>query len=780
MARFSTRHLALTLTCLVGLAATAPIPAAAQFFDQPLQAEPGAKMLLETDTLTYNVETGEVNAIGNVFIEYNGYQLFASRVRYDQASNRLSAAGGVRLEEPNGNIVVAKEVELSDDLRDGFLTGLRADTIYRTRLAANRAERNGGSVTIFEDAAYTACYSCRNRPDQPPTWVIKARRVVYDENEKSLRFEHPEFDLFGNTVAVLPSFSVPDPSVRRKSGVLTPTAIYSNLLGFGVRVPYFQTLGPSRDVTLGLTPLSRQGLFTDLEYRQRTANGNFKVRGTGIYQLDPDAFDDSSGSRRFRGSVTTSGNFYLNPDWQWGWESTITTDRRYLSDYKQSTGDDLTAPTTLYLTGLGDRNIFDARLWAFRILQDDYVSEQVLNPPAPFSGVGQRLQGKQAYVHPAIDYEGVYDGSVLSGELSYKFNITSLSRQETDAFGAMEDGTRIARFRGVEGTFTRGSAEVSWRKRVFAPVGQVLTPFAGFRGDVFALDNRDPNVTQLEDDVLGRAMPWVGLTYRWPWLIASSWGTQTIEPIAEIIARPNETHIGDLPNEDAQSVVFDDTDLFGVTKFSGYDRVEGGVRANLGVRYVLQTYSGGMLAATIGQSYHLAGRNSYDVADIMNSTGDSGLSSDESDLVAGLYLDTNGGLAVTAKGRFDQQTLDVQRAEVGAAARTGPVTSSAIYTFLAKQPELGIIDDREEIQLAASVRALDRIRVFGQLRYDLKDRDVIREGVGVAYDDDSLSVSVAYSEDRGGLPEDPVDRTIFFRIGLRTIGDGTVSTGLDN
>nr|WP_255720678.1 LPS assembly protein LptD [Acuticoccus kalidii] len=559
-----------------------------------------------------------------------------------------------------------------------------------------------------------------------------------------------------------------------------PTAIYSNLLGFGVRVPYFQTLGPSRDVTFAATPLSRQGVFGDVEYRQRTGSGSFRVRATGIYQLDPSAFDDSSGNRNFRGSVSTEGNFYINPDWQWGWESTATTDRRYLSDYKQSTGDNLTEPTTIYLTGLGDRNYFDARVWAFRILQDDYNSTQVLNAPAPFSGVGQQLQGKQAYVHPAIDYEGVVNRSVLSGELSYKFNLISLTHQETDAFGAIVDNQRIARFRGVEGTFTRASAEVNWRKRVFAPLGQVFTPFAGARGDLFALDNRDPNVTSLDDDVLGRAMPWVGLTYRWPWLVSSKWGTQTIEPIAEIIARPNETHIGSLPNDDAQSVVFDDTNLFGTTRFSGYDRVEGGVRANIGVRYVLQTYSGAMLAATVGQSYHLAGRNSYAVPDIMDSTGNSGLSSDDSDLVGGLYFDTNGGLAITAKGRFDDETLDIQRAEVSAAARTGPLTSSAVYTFLAKQPDLGIIDDREEIQVAASLRALERVRIFGQLRYDLKDRDIIREGIGVAYDDDSLSVSVAYSEDRGGLPEDPVDRTVFFRIGLRTIGDGTVSTGLDN
>lgn len=754
-------------------------PAVAQFLDAPLQSDPDAKMLLESDTLLYNIETGRVTALGSVYIEYVGYQIFANEVAYDEASNRLSASGGVRLEDPEGNIVIAEELDLADDLADGFLTGLRADTIYRTRLAANRAQRVGGTVTVFEDAGYTACYSCRRRPDRPPTWAIKARRVIYDETADTLRFEEPRFDIFGTTVGPFPSFTIPDPTVRRKSGVLLPTGVYSNLLGFGVRVPYFQTLGPYADLTVAATPLTRQGLFGDIEYRQRTATGSFMLRAAGINQLDQDAFDSTSADRRFRGGLTSRGEFLINPEWRWGWEGIVTTDRRFLNDYKQRGGNGLTAPSTLYLTGLGERNNFDARLWAFRILQDDYDSTEVLDPPAPFTDVGSRLQGKQAYVHPVIDYEGVVGGSVLGGELSYALNFTSLSRQETDAFGAVVDGSTIARFRGVEGTFSRASASVGWRRRVYAPLGQVLTPFAGARADLFAIDNRDPNV-DLDDELRGRLMPYAGLTYRWPWLVTSRWGTQVIEPMAEIIARPNEGGIGDLFNEDAQSVVFEDSNLFGTTKFSGYDRVEGGVRSNVGIRYTLQTYAGGAISLVLGQSYQLAGRNSYEQPDILDSAGNSGLTTSRSDYVAGLYVDTNRGFTLSAKGRFDEENFDLERAEVAAAALTGPLASRVVYAYLAEQPDIGILDDRQEVQASASLRVLDRVRVFGLVRYDMIDEELIRQGGGIAYDDDALSASLAYSEDRSGDADDPVDRTIFFRIGLRTIGDVTTSAGLDN
>lgn len=755
-------------------------PAHAQLYDLARESDPDAKMYLEADTLTYETRTDRVTASGNVFVAYRGYQVFADTITYDQRAKVLTANGGVRVEEPGGNIVMAARLRLADDLAVGFAEGIRADTIFRTRLAANRAERQN-DVTVFEDAAYTACYTCRNRPNKAPTWVIKSRTITYDESARTLRFERPQFDLFGNTVAVLPSFSIPDPTLRRKSGLLMPTAVYSNLLGFGVRVPYFQTLGPSRDLTVGVTPLTRQGVLGDATYRQRLANGAFEIRAAGINQLDPNAFAPGSGDRDFRGAISSAGEFYINPRWRYGWDALASTDRRFLSNYQQPGSDDLTAPSTLYLTGLGERNFFDARLWAFRVLQDDYVSGNVLSAGAPFSRVGTRLQGKQAYVHPVIDYEGVYDGAVLGGEFSYALNTTWLSRGETDAFGALRNGIVTPRFRGVEGTFGRVSADVAWRRRIMAPLGQVLTPFAGFQGDVFSIDNRDPNVTVLTDeDFFARAIPRAGLTYRWPWLISADWGTQVFEPIGEIIFATDEQGIGVLPNEDAQSVVFDDTNLFGPTKFSGYDRSAGGVRANVGLRYTAQTYSGGFLSATFGQSYHLAGRNSYRDPDILDSTSLSGLDTDRSDLVGGLYFDTNGGLAVTAKARFDDKDFRIRRTEIGATARTGPLSSQLTYAFVGQNPELGIIDSSEEVYGSASLRLLDNVRLFGNLRYDISDSEVIRDGVGIAYDDDALSLSLAFSEDRGGAPTDPVDRTVFFRIGLRTIGDGAVSTGLDD
>ena len=57
------------------------------------------------------------------------------------------------------------------------------------------------------------------------------------------------------------------------------------------------------------------------------------------------------------------------------------------------------------------------------------------------------------------------------------------------------------------------------------------------------VDN-DPSVSNYltpGDSSLVRAMPTVGLEYRYPFISAQSWGTQTVTPIVQVIARPNET-----------------------------------------------------------------------------------------------------------------------------------------------------------------------------------------------------------------------------------------------
>src|SRR5271166_5353137 len=113
-------------------------------------------------------------------------------------------------------------MDLSDDYRNGFVESLRLDSPDQTRMAANRAERSGGNFTVLHNGVYTACLPCKDNPKKPPLWQVKAVRIIHDQGEKMMYFEDAQLEFFGKPVAWLPYFSAPDPTVKRKTGVLMP------------------------------------------------------------------------------------------------------------------------------------------------------------------------------------------------------------------------------------------------------------------------------------------------------------------------------------------------------------------------------------------------------------------------------------------------------------------------------------------------------------------------------------------------------------------------------
>ena len=189
-----------------------------------------------------------------------------------------------------------------------------------------------------------------------------------------------------------------------------------------------------------------------------------------------------------------------------------------------------------------------------------------------------------------------------------------------------------------------------------------------------------------------RAMPTVGLEYRYPFISVHSWGTQTIEPIAQLIARPNETGVGKLPNEDSQSLIFDDSNLFKIDKFAGWDRIEGGGRANVGVQYVAQFNRGGSITGVFGQSYQLFGANSFATGDNTNTGLNSGLDTNRSDYVARLTYQPDRVWAFTTRARLDKDDMTVKMFETEARASFDRWSVSVLYGQYDAQPELGFLD----------------------------------------------------------------------------------------
>ncbi|WP_353645982.1 LPS-assembly protein LptD [Mesorhizobium sp. WSM2239] len=764
----------------------------------------GSQMLLEADTLVYDNDANTVTAVGGVQIDYGGNRLVAQRVTYDRKTARLIASGNVEIVDSSGTRIFSDEIDITDDFGDGFVNALRVETVDKTYFAAESAERKGGRLTTFNNGVYTACEPCEEKPDQAPIWRIKARKIIWDGKAKTIRFENSRFEFFGFPLAFLPSFEIADPTVKRKSGFLFPGIKYKSELGAGVSIPYYLALSPTYDLTLTGTGYTKQGFLGEAEWRQRFNNGEYSLKIAGIHQNDPDAFIDENGRRnvdsgreddpnKFRGMFGTQGRFDINPRWVFGWDVLVQTDKNFSRTYEIEKYDKYVHTSEVYLTGLHDRNYFDLRGMYFQLQED------------AFDSASGSAAEKQPWVLPSFDYSYTPDAPVAGGELNIDINARSVRRSALDCLvpdptpTSLDDpcatlgldDERSPLIRGIDGDSTRLTAEAEWKRSYITDGGLVVTPLLAFQADTTYVSQSDRSIEAINamasdpdidvaTDIRSayyRAMATAGLELRWPVLFSTTSATHVLEPMAQVFARPDaryEETLG-IPNEDAQSFVFDASTLFERDKFSGYDRIEGGSRANIGLRYSGSFGNGWATNALFGQSYQLAGDNPFAAPDLVNVGAYSGLDTDTSDYVGLAGFIAPNGLSASVSARFDEQTFEVRRAETKVGYFSRPLSLTAQYAFVQAQPLYGFSQDRREVTLAASGRVHENWRAFGSGTYDFESGVLVRNSVGFAYDDECFSYTMTWSTKRDNdqnvsLREDD-EHSIGFNISFRTLGD---------
>ncbi|WP_375460146.1 LPS-assembly protein LptD [uncultured Enterovirga sp.] len=815
--------------------------------------DPKARLLVEGREIIYNRDKNTVTASGDVELNYGPRTVQADRVIYDRNSSRVLAEGNVRLTEANGAVTTGDRFELTDDFKTGFIDSLRLQQSTRdmsgpvtTRFSAPRAERVNGETTVFERGTYTACEACRDDPERPPLWQVKAARIIHNNEERRIYYEGASLEFAGIPLAYVPYFYTPDPSVRRESGFLAPRYVHTSALGYGVSVPYFWAIAPDRDLTLQPTGLTRQGFLMQAEYRQRFLTGAFNIRAAGILQQDQSAFLPAPfgpGNREARGSLETSGRFNINERWHYGFDIALLSDKWFLQNYKirsESLASNYILAESIsqaYLRGQGDRSFFDLRAFYFQGLS--YADWQKQLP----------------LVAPVLDYDKRVNGpQPIGGEARLQFNFTNVSRdaaqftptsRANQAFpflttNSLNGGSVLTPYescavfqrgsclvRGLSGDFARVSAEASWRRTFIDDAGQTWTPFTYLRADGFfnnpsttGFQNQQiSNFIKGSDEFVGRATPAIGVEYRYPFVSEQGrFGTHTLTPIGQIVARPNEARIGRLPNEDAHSLVFDDSTLFDWDKFSGYDRAEGGVRANVGLQYNVTTPAGWTGNALFGQSYQVAGLNSYAQPDLLATGLGSGLDNRVSDFVARAQINPNDNFSLITRGRFDKDDLTVNSFEAQAVANFKPyipVVASLTYARYQAQPLQGFSHRREGLQPAASLQFTPNWSIGGSVLFDLDRyidsretyavnyanyaRDfgqaaaqanvsyrksdpytVAQTGLSLGYKDEctTFSINYAMTPRLATSGERESDRTVLVRLELRTLGQTSVSQNL--
>lgn len=702
------------------------LPASAQDLQTPVvpppppAAAPPAdddQVKFSANALEYDTNDDVVTATGDVRMFRTDGRLRADKVVWNRKTGRVVATGDVAIVGEEGDTAYGDSIDLTDSLKDGVVDNMLVVLNQGGRLAARRGTRATDGRIDLEQAAYTPC-SVTNAEGCPkePSWKITAVRVVYRPNRERVYYQGAQLHLFGLPSIPLPQFSHPVGG-GSDSGLLSPNIQYSRVNGVEVALPYYFRLAPNRGLTLTPHVYSSVLPMADVEYQQLSEVGAFRLRGYATESRrsdDLNTIDPTDTRMAFRGYLDGVARYQFTPEWSLSGSLRVTTDRTFLRRYDISRDDRLR--NTVSLQRIDTDSYFAVTGWAVQTLR-----------------VNDR-QGLQPIALPEIDYRRRFDDGIAGGKVELQLNSLALTRtagQDTQ----------------------RAFASLRWDLRRLTNWGQELTFTAFARGDAYNAHDTLATTQIVYRGTEGfqtRAIGAVAVDMRWPFVGSIGAGTQRVTPRFQIVAAPRIKNFS-IPNEDSRAVDLDDSNLFALNRFPGYDRFEDSSRATYGAEYGLNL-PGFSLDAVVGQSYRLSARPSI----LPDGTG---LSDRWSDIVGRTELRFRDFVSVVHRYRLDKDNFFVRRNEVD--ATIGSRSTYALIGYLKLNRDITTVEDlrdREEVRLAGRVQFARFWSAFGSAIVDLTDRNEdplgvadgfspIRHRLGIEYQDDCLRLGATWRRD---------------------------------
>ncbi|MGB3798072.1 MAG: LPS assembly protein LptD [Alteraurantiacibacter sp.] len=697
------------------------------------------EIAFEANELRYDDNADTVTAAGNVLLRSGDQSLRADTVTWNRLTGEIIATGTIRLVDENGNQLFTDRLVLTDELEAGAMQNLLLAFRQGGRLAAQQATRAASGDIELTRAAYSSCAVVgADGCDKSPSWRVTAERVYYDEDAAEIRFRGAYLELFGARVLPLPGLTI-SADGRASSGFFIPDIGLTASNGIEITDSYYWRLADNRDLTLSGYVYTEAAPMMSAQYRQLTGKGAFQVTGYATYgSRIPLNSTVRTSENDFRGYLFTNGRFQLDENWTAQGSIRIASDRTFLRRYDISREDRLRS--VVELTRQDENSYVSIAGWATQAL---LVSTD---------------QGQVPLALPLIDARYRLEEPVLGGSVELQANTLAITR--------------------LEGQDTqRAFARARWDLRRITQWGQEVTLTGLVRGDVYHSD--DNLLTTIEsyrgkDGWQARGVATAAIDVKWPFIGEFMGGSQILTPRVQVVATPDIRNL-DIPNEDARAIDLEDSNLFALNRFPGYDRVEDGVRVTYGVDWQANL-PGWRLKTTIGQSYRL-----NDAFELF--PDGTGLNEQFSDFVGRTEVRYRDFLKFTHRFRLDKDNFAVRRNELDATVGSDRTYLEVGYLQLNRDIDFRLEDlqDREEIRLAGRVAFARYWSVFGSAVVNLTDRnedptqladgfEPLRTRLGIAYADDCLEFGFTWRRDYIQLADAQSGSSFRLYFNLRNLG----------
>ncbi len=673
---------------------------------------------VEADSMSYLTDESKIIASGNVELTQQGRKLFADEVTYNQKTRLVTAIGNLKFTGPEGHVLHADKAEMHDSLERGHIENLHGTLSGDSTIAAARGDRLDKDTFSLENAFFTPCHCAK---DAEALWSIRADKVTLDDAEEEVHYDDAMFQIMGQPVLYTPRFMHPMPGAKRRSGLLVPTYMGSNVLGASVKIPYYFNIAPEADATVAPIFTSREGPVFSGEFRHLTAYGPYEFGGSLTNPKERDVLGNQTTGRDVRGHIEGKGRFQFDDYWQGGFDAKRSTDDTYLRRY-----------------GFSHEDLLTSHGYAERIEQRNYGGIKAVS----FQGLNAEDDPDNSPV--ALPLVNTHH------ERKTSFHNSTLSLDTNGLFLTRGEGIQSRRLATTGG----------WKLPLITPQGHKFELSASLRGDAYQVQDVDDPIDPIndQDGFTGRFIPEGKLSWAFPVVQENVHTRILLEPLADFILSPQGGNPSKIPNEDSQELEISDFNLFSSHRYTGLDRVEGGPRTNYGLRGGI--YKQGSAANVT----FLAGQN-YRTKKDENFTRGSGLDDNFSDYVGRIAATDGNLLNAVYRVRVDKDDGAFRRNEVATWLNFGRLNIQGGYVRL--DDETGV-EPREELVSGGSLLLTEHWSFHANGRRDLGNSGGwVSNGASLVFENECLIIATAlnreYTRDRDIEPATSISLQVSFK-----------------
>ena len=317
-------------------------------------------------------------------IDQEKNKIFLKNFEYLIEDSIFKSVGNIKVEDNLSNTYKFSQIYIDTKKKELLGTDIEAylnnkdfklNARNKPRIFANSINIDK-EFTSFNKSNFTMCDYRKN--DKCPPWTIQSKKMLHDSKKKTIYYDHALIKIYDIPVFYTPKLSHPDPSVKRRSGFLTPSFQDTRNLGEGLSVPYFWAIDNDKDLTItNKLYVSENPLFLG-EYRQAFENSNliFDFGFTEGYKKNTSTKKKGQKTHFFSKFVKNFSNLDNNTESTISLTTQDSSNDKYFKLYKinsELVNDDIdTLQNSLNFTHSGDDIFLGMNMSMYETLKNDY------------------------------------------------------------------------------------------------------------------------------------------------------------------------------------------------------------------------------------------------------------------------------------------------------------------------------------------------------------------------------------------------------------------------